>query len=350
MTVFENRREAGRQLAAALRDHPALQGADPLVVLAIPRGGLPVGAEVAAELRAAFDVAVVRKLRSPHNQELAFGSVGADGHVDVDDEAVAELGLTDEQVRAEIADREDAVRRRVDLFRGVAPAVDLEGATVVVVDDGIATGGSARQACQLARRGEAATVVLAVPVAPRGSPTSSPASPTRSWSCRRRRSSWPSTRRTASSARSTTRTPSRRWRVRADRGRRRVRAAAHAAPAARRGRGRPAGGRRGRRGGAARRRPRGLPDRGRRRRRRPLPPRPVHPGRRRLEGRRGELQRCRRDGRASPRGAGRPVPARVGARGRRRRALRGHGGGLRALGTCAWSAATRSRPTSSPCR
>ncbi len=168
MTVFENRREAGRQLAAALRDHPALQGADPLVVLAIPRGGLPVGAEVAAELRAAFDVAVVRKLRSPHNQELAFGSVGADGHVDVDDEAVAELGLTDEQVRAEIADREDAVRRRVDLFRGVAPAVDLEGATVVVVDDGIATGGSARQACQLARRGEAATVVLAVPVAPRG--------------------------------------------------------------------------------------------------------------------------------------------------------------------------------------
>jgi len=168
MTVFENRREAGRQLAAALRDHPALQDADPVVVLAIPRGGLPVGAEVAAELGAAFDVAVVRKLRSPHNQELDFGSVGADGHVDVDLGAVAELGLTDEQVRAEVADREAAVRRRVDLFRGVAPAVDLEGATVVVVDDGIATGGSARQACQLARRGGAATVVLAVPVAPRG--------------------------------------------------------------------------------------------------------------------------------------------------------------------------------------
>lgn len=168
MTVFENRREAGRQLAAALHDHPALQGADRVVVLAIPRGGLPVGAEVARELGAGFDVAVVRKLRSPHNPELDFGSVGADGHVDIDEDAVAELGLTPEQVRGEVADREAAVRRRVDLFRGVAPALDLRGATVVVVDDGIATGGSARQACQLARRSGADRVVLAVPVAPRG--------------------------------------------------------------------------------------------------------------------------------------------------------------------------------------
>jgi len=168
MTVFENRREAGRQLAAALRDHPALRGAERVVVLAIPRGGLPVGAEVARALEAEVDVAVVRKLRSPHNQELDFGSVGADGHVDVDEAAVADLGLTPEQVRAEVADRQTAVRRRADLFRGVVPAVDLDGAAVVVVDDGVATGGSARQACQLARRSGAATVVLAVPVAPSG--------------------------------------------------------------------------------------------------------------------------------------------------------------------------------------
>jgi putative phosphoribosyl transferase len=167
MTVFENRREAGRQLAAALRDHPALRGAERIVVLAIPRGGLPVAAEVARELGAEFDVAVVRKLRSPHNQELDFGSVGPDGHVEVDQDAVAELGLTQDQVQAEVADRQAAVRRRVELYRGVAPAADLSGAAVVVVDDGIATGGSARQAAQVARRAGAERVVVAVPVAPR---------------------------------------------------------------------------------------------------------------------------------------------------------------------------------------
>jgi putative phosphoribosyl transferase len=168
MTVFENRREAGKLLAATLRDHAVLQGAKRLVVLAIPRGGLPVAAEVARELGAEFDVAVIRKLRSPHNLELDFGSVGADGHVDLDEAAVAELGLTQEQVDAEIADRQEAVRRRVELYRGVAQPADLAGATVLVVDDGIATGGTARPACLLARRQQAAKVVLAVPVAPRG--------------------------------------------------------------------------------------------------------------------------------------------------------------------------------------
>lgn len=168
MTVFEDRQDAGRRLAEGLRDHPALRDADRVVVLAIPRGGLPVGVEVARALRAEFDVAVVRKLRSPHNPEVGFGAVGADGHVDVDEELVAELALTEEQVRLEVEDRTAAVERRVELFRAAIPAVDLAGAVVVVVDDGVATGGSAREACLLARRGDAATVVLAVPVAPAG--------------------------------------------------------------------------------------------------------------------------------------------------------------------------------------
>lgn len=168
MTVFEDRHDAGWRLAEALRDHPALAGAERVVVLAIPRGGLPVGAEVARALHAAFDVVVVRRLESPHNPELGFGAVGADGHVEVDDELVEELGLTPEEVAAEIADRTAAVERRVELFRAVAPPVDLTGAVVVVVDDGIATGGSAREACLLARRSGAAEVVLAVPVAPVG--------------------------------------------------------------------------------------------------------------------------------------------------------------------------------------
>lgn len=172
MTVFEDRRDAGRRLAAALRELPALSGAERVVVLAIPRGGLPVGAEVARALGADFDVVVVRKLRSPHNPELGFGAVGADGHVELDDTMVSDLGLTTDQVEAEVVDRVAAVERRLELYRGVAPAVNLEGAVVVVVDDGIATGGSARQACLLARRGGAVKVILAVPVAPRSARTS----------------------------------------------------------------------------------------------------------------------------------------------------------------------------------
>jgi putative phosphoribosyl transferase len=166
MQVFDNRVEAGRQLAGTLTDHPAVTAAERLVILAVPRGGLPVGAEVASALGAELDVVVARKLRTPHNPELGFGAVGADGHVEVDQATVERLGITQEQLEAEIADRREAVQRRLALYRSVAPPVDLQGAVVVVVDDGIATGGTSRQACALARRNGAATVILAVPVAP----------------------------------------------------------------------------------------------------------------------------------------------------------------------------------------
>jgi putative phosphoribosyl transferase len=166
MQVFEDRRDAGRKLAEALAARPRVRDAERLVVLGVPRGGLPVGAEVARTLGAAFDVVVVRKLRSPVNPELGFGAVGADGHVEIDEATVGRLGITREQVDAEVADRTAAVERRVALYRGVAPPVDLHGAVVIVVDDGIATGGTARQACAYARRGGAGAVILAVPVAP----------------------------------------------------------------------------------------------------------------------------------------------------------------------------------------
>jgi len=168
MTVFEDRREAGRELAVAVREAGVVDDGHHVVVLAVPRGGLPVGAEVARAFGAAFDVVVVRKLRSPNNPELGFGAVGADGHVEIDTALTEELGLSEEQIRNEVEDRTRAVDRRLELYRAVAPAVDLQGATVIVVDDGIATGGSARQACLFARRGGAARVVLAVPVAPAG--------------------------------------------------------------------------------------------------------------------------------------------------------------------------------------
>jgi putative phosphoribosyl transferase len=168
MQVFEDRRDAGRRLAEALSAHPLVAGADHLVVLGVPRGGLPVGAEVARALGVGFDVVVVRKLRTPANPELGFGAVGADGFVELEDATIERLGITRDEVDAEIADRRAAVERRLGLYRGVAPSVDVEGATAIVVDDGIATGGTARQACAYARRRGARTVVLAVPVAPAG--------------------------------------------------------------------------------------------------------------------------------------------------------------------------------------
>ncbi len=166
MQVFDSREEAGRRLAEALKGHAALAGAERIVVLAVPRGGLPVGAAVARELNAELDVAVARRLRAPHNPEVHFGSVGCDGEVVIDEATVRRLGLTPEQVEAEIEDRRAAVQRRLDLYRTVVPAATMEGATVIVVDDGVVSGGTAREACALARRGGAERVVLAVPVAP----------------------------------------------------------------------------------------------------------------------------------------------------------------------------------------
>lgn len=168
MRVFEDRRDAGRRLAAVLGDDPALRGSDRVVVLAVPRGGLPVGAEVARVHGAEFDIVVVRKLRAPQNPELGFGAVGSDGHAEIDEDLVQQLRLTPGQVRAEIQDRRRLIEQRLERYRGVVPAVDLAGALVIVVDDGIATGGTAREACALARRMGAAQVVLAVPVAPQG--------------------------------------------------------------------------------------------------------------------------------------------------------------------------------------
>lgn len=166
MKVFEDRRDAGRQLAALLAEDETLAGGRRLVVLAIPLGGLPVGAEVARTLGAAFDVVVVRKLRTPQNPELGFGALGSDGHVEVDEAMVSRLGLSEADVRAEIDDRKRVIASRLKLFRSVVPQVDLNDAAVIIVDDGIATGGTAREACHLARREGAASVVLAVPVAP----------------------------------------------------------------------------------------------------------------------------------------------------------------------------------------
>lgn len=166
MQIFADRSDAGRELGARLRHVACVGESDRAVVLAIPRGGLPVGAEVARELGAPLDVAVIRKLRSPANPELGYGAIDADGHVEIDQEMVERLGISRSEIDEEIADRSAVVRQRLELYREATGRPDMLGACVIVVDDGIATGGTARQACAFARRAGARTVVVAAPVGP----------------------------------------------------------------------------------------------------------------------------------------------------------------------------------------
>jgi putative phosphoribosyl transferase len=158
--LFVDRTDAGRHLARRLRH---LRGAD-VVVLGLPRGGVPVAFEVAENLHAPLDVIVVRKLGVPFQPEYGFGAIGEDGVRIVDDHVVRQTGLTGPQI-AEVEARERvALDRRVSQLRGDNPPVPLAGRTVIVVDDGIATGSTARAACLVARARGARRVILAVPV------------------------------------------------------------------------------------------------------------------------------------------------------------------------------------------
>lgn len=160
--LFVDRIDAGRRLAARLehlRD-------DDLVVVGLPRGGVPVAAEVAEHLGAPLDVIVVRKLGVPQQPELGMGAIGEGGVRVINDDVVRGVGVTAADL-ALVAAREGVeLDRRARRFRGERPRIPLNGRTVVVVDDGIATGSTARAACQIVRAQGAARVVLAVPVAP----------------------------------------------------------------------------------------------------------------------------------------------------------------------------------------
>jgi putative phosphoribosyl transferase len=162
--TFANRTEAGRRLALKLQH---LRGT-PVVVLGLPRGGVPVAYEVAKELGAPLDVIVVRKLGAPGQPELGMGAIGEDGVRVINQEVIGYVGASEAEVaQVEVAERAE-LERRARRFRGSRPRIPLAGRTAVVVDDGVATGSTARAACQVARAQGAARVVLAVPVAPPG--------------------------------------------------------------------------------------------------------------------------------------------------------------------------------------
>ncbi|MFJ8166927.1 phosphoribosyltransferase family protein [Streptomyces sp. NPDC094473] len=159
--LFTDRTDAGRQLAEALRH---LERRDP-VVLGLPRGGVPVAYEVARALGAPLDVIVVRKLGVPYRPELGFGAIGEGGARVISDEIVRHAGVREKDLEAVERAEEAELLRRAQTYREGRPRLPLEGRTVVVVDDGIATGATARAACQVVRAQGASHVVLAVPVA-----------------------------------------------------------------------------------------------------------------------------------------------------------------------------------------
>jgi putative phosphoribosyl transferase len=161
---FRDRAEAGRALARLLSHYA---GRDDVIVLALPRGGVPVAAEVAKELGAPLDVFLVRKLGVPGHEELAMGAIASGGVLVLDEGVLRWLGISEEQIQRALARELDELRRREAAYRDGRPLPDLKDKLVILVDDGLATGASMQAAARAVRRYEPARIVIAVPVASR---------------------------------------------------------------------------------------------------------------------------------------------------------------------------------------
>lgn len=161
--LFRDRREAGRALGAELG---AFSGRDDVVVLGLPRGGVPVAFEVAAMLGAPLDVFLVRKLGAPGQEELAMGAIASGGVRILNSSVIQSLQISSEEIERAVRREERELRRRELSYRGERPSLDLHGRIAVLVDDGLATGSSMRAAIEAVRRFGPAQVIVAVPVAP----------------------------------------------------------------------------------------------------------------------------------------------------------------------------------------
>lgn len=161
-TRFRDRREAGRALAAQLG---AYANRSDVIVLALPRGGVPVAYEVARALRAPLDVFIVRKLGLPGQEELAMGAVASGGVRVLNEPLVRVLGITDRVIDGVASRERQELARREQLYRGDRPPLDVRGRIVILVDDGLATGATMHAAVAALRRQQPARIVVAVPVA-----------------------------------------------------------------------------------------------------------------------------------------------------------------------------------------
>lgn len=162
MQRFHDRREAGQLLARRLADY---KDRDDVVVLALPRGGMPVAYEIARELKAPLDVFVVRKLGVPWQPELAMGAIAGKGTEVLNGDVVTAYNIPPHVIRA-VAEREgQELQRRLQAYRGIRPLLDFHDRTVILVDDGLATGSTMRAAVVAIRQEQPKAIVVAVPVA-----------------------------------------------------------------------------------------------------------------------------------------------------------------------------------------
>jgi len=159
---YRDRSEAGRYLARALAGYA---GRSDVIVLALPRGGVPVGYELAKALGAPLDAFVVRKLGVPGHEEFAMGAVASGGLIVLDEAVVRRLGISQAEIEHAVAREVRELKRREATYRGDREPPDLEGKTVILVDDGLATGATMRAAALAVRQRNPARVVVAVPVA-----------------------------------------------------------------------------------------------------------------------------------------------------------------------------------------
>lgn len=160
---FRDRREAGTLLAEELT---FLKGREDVIVLAIPRGGVVVGYEVAKSLEVPLSVYITRKIGAPSNPELAIGALASDGSVVLDEGIIRQLAVSSEYVGEEKARQQREIERRLAKYSGGRPLPELEGKVVVLVDDGVATGATMLATIRALQRRELAQLILAIPVGP----------------------------------------------------------------------------------------------------------------------------------------------------------------------------------------
>ena len=161
--MFKDRKDAGTQLAEKIKD---FAGQRDVLVLALPRGGVVTGVEVANRLRAPLDVLIVRKIGHPWQPELAIGAISETGSIVYNEDVVASIGVTKDYLRGEAARQREEIARRLQLYRGGQKLADLQGKTIILVDDGVATGATMKTAAETLKRERVGKLIVAVPVAP----------------------------------------------------------------------------------------------------------------------------------------------------------------------------------------
>jgi predicted phosphoribosyltransferase len=161
--MFKDRKDAGMQLAERMKEYIGQQG---LIVLALPRGGIIPAAMVAARLKAVLDVLIVRKIGHPLQPELAAGAISETGAIVYNEDVVSGWGVTKEYLRGEAARQREEIARRQLLYRGGNKLARLKDKTIILIDDGVATGATMKAAVETLKREQIGKLIVAVPVAP----------------------------------------------------------------------------------------------------------------------------------------------------------------------------------------